>query len=158
MHLLRDANFVQDAATDALLSYVKRPAQYDPSKRGLLGYLVMAAEGDLKNALAKIKRRRAHEIAVDDVELRRFGGKDVPRVADADVELAAKEMATKDAALFTDLRDREAAMLIRTRERSTQAFVELWKLQGLARDEQRREVKRRKDRIKKVLERHRGDE
>ena len=50
---LRESDLLADAVTDAVFSYLRRPEQYDPTRRGLLGFLGMAAEGDLKNALAK---------------------------------------------------------------------------------------------------------
>jgi hypothetical protein len=57
-------------------------------------------------------------------------------------------------ALFVDPNDRAAARLVLDEERSTQRYARLWGLESLPADDQRREVKRRKDRIKKVLERH----
>src|SRR5207249_9166294 len=58
---LRESDFLRDAASDALISYIKQPTQFDPAKRGLFGFLIMAAEGDLRNALAKTARRKRRE-------------------------------------------------------------------------------------------------
>ena len=69
-NLQRD-NLFEDAVTDAFMNYVKAPSCYDPAKRGLLGYLLMSAEGDLLNAVAKAKRRSSREASLDDVELDR---------------------------------------------------------------------------------------
>lgn len=68
-YYLNDPVLVIDAASDAILGYIKNPRQFNPSKRRLLGYLQMAAEGDLKNALSKISRRHKKELVSDDVEL-----------------------------------------------------------------------------------------
>lgn len=57
-------SILQEATEDALISYLNHPEQYDPEKRGLFGYLVMSASGDLKNALAKDRRTRKHEFSV----------------------------------------------------------------------------------------------
>lgn len=61
---LRDRDLVDMACADALMSYVQRPAQYNPAKMKLFSYIVMAASGDLKNALAKGRRRRRKEVAI----------------------------------------------------------------------------------------------
>src|SRR5713101_3318148 len=53
-----DPDLVTSAAIDAWQSYVKAPEKFDPSKgKSLLGYLKMAAEGDLLNALDRLKRQ-----------------------------------------------------------------------------------------------------
>ena len=36
---LRESDFLRDAASDALISYIKQPTQFDPAKRGLFGFL-----------------------------------------------------------------------------------------------------------------------
>jgi DNA-directed RNA polymerase specialized sigma24 family protein len=148
---LRGTDFVEQAVSDALIVYVKSPAQYDAQKRGLFGFLLMSAEGDLLNALAKAKRRRRHEVALESVELVAE-----PRKIPVDeIELSEQAAALRRTleALFADPSDRAAAELVLDEERSTANYVEIWGLEGLPLGEQRREVKRRKDRIKKVLER-----
>jgi hypothetical protein len=42
-------DWVEDAVADGLTDYLVHPTRYDPDKRSLLGYLVMLAEGDLRN-------------------------------------------------------------------------------------------------------------
>jgi hypothetical protein len=148
---LRGTDFIEHAVADALISYFKNPAQYDPKKRGLVGFLLMSAEGDLRNALAKTKRHKRREIALDSVEV---GGE--PRKVPIDtIEIAEEADAVRRAlkALFVDPNDRKAARLVLDEERSTEMYARLWGLESLSADDQRREVKRRKDRIKKVLER-----
>src|SRR4051812_49196042 len=58
-HKHRD--LVADAVSDALISYLKTPTQFDPTKRGLWGFLTMAAEGDLANAIESLLRARKKE-------------------------------------------------------------------------------------------------
>lgn len=41
--------WIEDAVADGMTDYLVHPARYDPDKRSLLGYLVMLAEGDLRN-------------------------------------------------------------------------------------------------------------
>lgn len=147
--------FLEDSAADALTSYIKRPDQFDPAKRGLLGFLVMAAEGDLRNALAKAKRQHRGEIPLESVELELAGRNR------ADERIVASEAAATTnrrlAELFENSADRAAVRLMADGERSTAAFAKVWSLQGLSANAQKGEVKRRKDRIKKVLARHGKD-
>jgi RNA polymerase sigma-70 factor (ECF subfamily) len=47
---LVDPDLIEEAAYRALMSYQRRPGQYDPERgKSLLGYLRMSALGDLKN-------------------------------------------------------------------------------------------------------------
>jgi RNA polymerase sigma-70 factor (ECF subfamily) len=148
-HPRRDPDLVRDAAWDAIRSYMERPAGFDASKRGLVGYLLMSAEGDLLNALAKVRRRR--EDPVDDVELVDSGGNRRQEQLEARVD--AGRVRPELDRLFPDRADRAAVELVLEGERSTAAFVEVWGLDRLSFEEQRREVKRGKDRLKKALER-----
>jgi hypothetical protein len=149
---LRGTEFIEQAVSDALISYIKRPAQYDPQKRGLFGFLLMSAEGDLRNALARAKRRRGREVGFDSVELE-TGPRNIPIDT---IELSEEADAVRRTlnTLFADPKDCVAAALVLDGERSTESYVGIWGLESLPAEEQKREVKRRKDRIKKVLERH----
>jgi len=151
---LRESDFLRDAASDALISYIKQPTQFDPAKRGLFGFLVMAAEGDLRNALAKTTRRKQREISVEDVELAGAGGKERLDAPDLDTRLEVERMRGRIGELFKDPRDREAVELLIEGERSTEAFAKVWGLERLSAKEQASQVKRYKDRIKKMLDRH----
>ena len=152
---LVSTDFLEDAAADALTSYIKRPHQFDPEQRGLLGFLVMAAQGDLRNALAKTRRQRQGEVPLESVELQLEGRNR------ADEGIVASEAAATGnrrlEELFEDPTDRAAVRLMADGERATVAFVKVWSLQRLSVNAQKNEVKRRKDRIKKVLGRHGKD-
>lgn len=133
------------------MSYLKRPEQYDPSKRSLLGFLAMAAEGDLRNALAKIKRRTKIEVSMENVDLQvPDGNNDVGSALDIDEE----QIRGGIQALFPDPLDQSMASLVLEGERSTKAYAQVLGIEGLPLAEQRVEVKRHKDRIKKKLERY----
>jgi RNA polymerase sigma-70 factor (ECF subfamily) len=155
---LPDRDVLRDAASDALLSYLKRPTQFDPTKRGLFGFLVMAAEGDLRNALAKTARRTRNEVSLEDVELPDASGKEKREVPDPQAPIMAQRIHLRIGTLFSDPKDREAVELLIEGERSTSAFAKLWGLESLPAKDQAREVKRHKDRIKKTLQRHGGQE
>ncbi len=154
---LNDSDLIFDAVTDALMSYIKNPNQFDASKRGLPGYLHMAAEGDLKNALSKAKRIQEKEILSEDVELMVTGGNTYREPALEEV-LERREMAddlhSLLSTLFADPVDLRMANLILQGERSTQKFAELLGMQRLPVPECRRAVKREKDRVKKRMERY----
>lgn len=160
-HYLNDPEIIFDAVSDALLSYIKNPKQFNPSKRGLLGYLQMASEGDLRNSLAKEKRRQEKEILSEDVELTSVGGNILIKGGfshnagiSVDYEHGHKRVQTILNDLFNDPKDLKMAALILQGERSTATYVELLGLEGISVNEQRREVKRHKDRIKKRIERY----
>jgi len=160
-HYLNDRSLINDAVSDAILSYIKNPMQFDPSKRGLLGYLQMAAEGDLKNALSRISRRNKKEIVSDDVELTLSGGNiSLRRGFIANDENTLKEKRTENIVhsaickLFKDPKDVKIAEMIMDGERSTAAFAVVLGIRGSNDIEQKNEVKRHKDRIKKRLERY----
>lgn len=155
---LGDPHLIEEAAADAILSYVKSPTKFDPSRRKLFGYLIMSAEGDLKNSLAKAKRRSRKEIPTENVELGIVNGNEI-----------AEEPATSDHAvshellngivdsLFDKPLDRELAKMMLNGERSTERFSKAMGLDHMPAKEQRAEVKRNKDRIKKRLERFSED-
>jgi hypothetical protein len=151
---LPDSDLLYDAVTDALMSYIKKPAQFNPAKRTLIGFLFMAAEGDLRNALAKIKRRRQKEIPLKDVELKVAAGNSKLEEGNSSTEPEREKLRQALPMIFEDPKDLAMVELMMSGERTTEAFAEVMKLQHLPIDQQRREVKRHKDRLKKRLERY----
>jgi DNA-directed RNA polymerase specialized sigma24 family protein len=151
---LRDPDLLCDAVTDALMSYIKRPAQFDPDKRTLMGFLVMAAEGDLRNALAKVKRGRQKEISLEDVDLWGVAGNSEIEAGNSETEPEREKLRQALPMIFEDPKDLAMVELMMSGERTTEAFAEVLKLQHLPVEQQRREVKRHKDRLKKRLERY----
>ena len=154
---LPDADLPAEAVADALMDYSKRPEQFDPTQRGLFGFLVMAAEGDLKNALAKIVRRQKKEIQLEPVEVDERGGNTRDRTDELDERIDFERMRDALDALFDDPKDRAVVRLIMEGERATEVFAQVLELEALPEDQQRTEVKKNKDRVKKRLQRHRGD-
>lgn len=146
-----DQTLLDDAVADALIDYIKKPERFDPDKAGLFGYLEMAAQADLKNALAKRRRRRTWETPLDEVEVDTLRGKKEANGTDIVDALEAERIRRLLDEHFTDPKDRQMVDLIIDKERSTQAFAAILGIEGLPVDEQRRQVKRHKDRIKKRL-------
>ena len=145
---LNDPTLIADAVTDSVMNYLKQPRKFDPGRRGLLGYLKMAAEGDLQNALAKHRRR---DRPTEDVEVAAAAGKIVVEPRDVLGELRAEDLRKRVDSLFDDVKDRHMVDLILDGERSTEAFAEVLGLGELPIGRQRSEVKRHKDRLKKRL-------
>ena len=146
----RDQDFIDDAATETLVSYMKRPDQYNPLKMKLRGYLEMAAEADLQNAFDKEKRRREREPHDSGVELSEIVGKESSGEGEAE-DCEAGELTRAVCGLFKDPADQQLARLVIERERSTEKFAAVLGITHLPVAEQRQIVKRRKDRIKKIL-------
>jgi hypothetical protein len=155
-----DETLVYDAVVDAMMNYVRRPAQYDPDRLMLLGYLTMAAAGDLKNALERLQRR-PRLVPIDDVEHRALAW-NLEQVQDetsmieslsARTDPRRQEMLQQLNALFPSARDRELLALVLDRVRETEPYARILEITGWEKQRQRDEVKKHKDRIKVALRR-----
>lgn len=147
---------VNDATVDAVLSYIRGPEQYRPDKQSLFSYLVMSARGDLRNLLAKEQRRRVKEILRDDVELPHDDGNNRLETNFTESEDIKRSLAKLESAL-DDPKDLAIIRLMAAGERSTARFAEELGAAHLPANEQRKLVKREKDRIKKWIERRTKD-
>src|SRR5262245_2090760 len=67
---VRDDHMVVDAAIDAVFDFGQRPHRYDPARKSVLGYLRMAARGNLLNALERERRHTTRRAPLEPVELR----------------------------------------------------------------------------------------
>lgn len=139
------------AAGDAVLSVVQHPAVYDPARGDLPKFLRLAARRDLLNALAKERRHARRRVGTDPVELAAPAGNDdgddLPSLAHPAVAAAI--------ARFT-APERRVLDLMRAGERRTGAFAAALGLGHLPAAEQRRAVKRVKDKLLRRLERAAG--
>ena len=153
---LPDETLIWDAVTDAVLGYAQNPERFDPSKSPLAAYLWMAARGDLLNALEQEKNRVNRLIPLDAVEV-------VPEARNPSQETHDMEVLEADETLrslapqireaIPDARDLDLVALLMAGERKTEPFAAVLGITHLSTSEQRREVKRHKDRLKKRLER-----
>ena len=147
-----DEHLCITAAEDALLSLIRNPSSYDPAKRGLIGYLRMAAEGDFLNLLQKEGKHRRNRDPRESVELAAVGGNEGGGVLpDAFPSFDDPKFAAEIAG-FTPP-ERAVFELMRGGERRTTAFAAALGVGHLPPDEETREVKRVKDRIIKRLQR-----
>lgn len=159
-----DETLLLDAATDALLTYAQQPTKFDPSKSSLLNYLTMSALGDLRNMLARDRRRKRREVPLEDVEHSLSDENSlVEEIDDALLERYGVTTPEDKAALqrkieeeFPSIRDRQLLFLMLHGERRTVAYSALLGIQDRDPKEQRRTVKRHKDRLTKRLQRLRG--
>ena len=148
---LTDSSLIPQVVIDSFYSYFERPEKFNCTKQSLVRFLIMDAEADLKNALAKQKRLTSklaalgftneNELEPDTPELRMIN-------QEAEVILQAELFR-----FFENEIDVELANLILLRERDTGVYAEVLKITHLDFEEQQQEVKRHKDRVKKVLAR-----
>lgn len=145
---VKDSHMLKEAAIDAIMGYIKKPSTYDPDKSQLYSYLLMSAKGDLLNELKKTESRTEREVCLEDVgesvsDLERF-------VEDEIYEfLGNKFFGLSD-------NDRKAVVLMMSGEKSSSEFAKVWGLSDLPEEEQQKEVKRNKDRLRKRLRRWGG--
>ncbi len=155
---IADPQIVSDGVTDAILDYCENPRQFD-AKRGvpLEGFLHMAARRNVWNSVRGEIRRKAREgrygqASLDSiVELASSAGNTSQETKNiTQVRRPSKEAG----AILKDEKDQRIYELRMQGERRTQAFAKVLGIDQLPISTQRREVKRAKDRIDKILDRH----
>lgn len=151
---VRDRELLWDAAADAILNYAEDPSTYDPQKRGLFGYLKMSARGDLLNALDRESRRKNVELyAADGNRLQEDKVEEYAVERDPEAVARSDETMRRVYEALPDSRDRRFLDLMMDQVRETRAFAEVLGIENEDDAEQRRIVKRNKDRIKKRIQR-----
>ncbi len=153
---LDDPHLVDTAVEDALVSYFKRPGQYDPAKLSLASYLRMSADGDLRNSLKSQK---------NDVKLNSLDQFVELEHSHTEYQLAdgfnLEDQAMNRLSpiwerlnnLLPDPIDQEIVLLMMEGARDTEAYIEVLGISERSLEEQAAVVKRHKDRLKKVLQR-----
>ena len=154
---VQDETLIQDAITDTLFQYVQSPERFDPTKSSLSSYLTMAARGDLLNALARERRRSARQVPLETVAEAALAGNTLeedesPGSAEED-RMAASQFMHHVLQQVPDPQDRELLKLMLAGERKTIRYAGLLQIEQRSVAEQRRIVKRHKDRLKKRLQR-----
>jgi len=145
------ADDIETAAADAVLALIKRPERYDPAKSPLPAFLLLVARRRWLNQFAAERRHRVGKIPWDDVE---FALADGNEEGDDAPSFDRPEMQGVIAS-FSDV-DRRLFDLMLGGERNTAAFAAVMGITDRPSDEQEREVKRAKDRIKARLKRAAG--
>lgn len=145
-----------DVVTDTFLNYFRDPSRYDPEKQTLERFLIMDAEGDLKNAWEKHKRQTKNNVR--SVELEEKKGNSIQDeeldpvnslINKEDIEILYKKLKI----LFTDEKDIEVAHLMLSGERRSSEYARILQIEDRGSEEQKQEIKKQKDRIDKVIRR-----
>ena len=157
---VRDPHLCTVAAGEAILALIKAPRSYDPERRSLEGYLRMSAQADLRNLLSKERRHSLRRASLDAVELSPVAGKelwdvegDPARIVEREADLAA--ISPPKLSGLTS-REEQVLALMQQGERRTIPYARVLRVEHLPAPEQRQEVKRVKDRLKKRLARSGG--
>jgi hypothetical protein len=151
-----DQDDIESIIGFSIASYLAAPDRYDRDRAPLLAYLYRDIDGDVRNEAAKRRRRpevpaegeilelrapRGNQTMEDEV-LDRVDPLDLPRSAMQAALARVKELSHED---------REILRLRCEGVRSTHAYAELIGIAHLPPEQQRPEVKRRKDRLDKWL-------
>ncbi|MES1221390.1 MAG: hypothetical protein ABUT20_38170 [Bacteroidota bacterium] len=146
-----DSSLIPQIVIDSFYSYFEKPEKFNGAKQSLFRFLIMDAEADLKNELAREKRLASKLAPIGPAN------ENEPESGTPELQMINREaeliLQTELSGLFENEIDVEIANLILLRERDTSIYAEVLKITHLNFEEQQREVKRHKDRIKKVLAR-----
>lgn len=145
-----DPDGIADVVNDLLLGFVKRPEQYRSDRMSVRSYLLMAARGDVLNARAKERRRKAHEIPLESVAEPAAGGNEE---GEGDVRACLADPGVAAVIADFDAVERAVWELMLAGNRSTAACAAVLGVTDRPVPEQEREVKRVKDRVKTRLRR-----
>jgi hypothetical protein len=162
-HCGTDPMACEEAAGEAIVRFLPEYDKYDPQQLDLEAFLRMAAQRDLQNLLRKERRHQRHRRDWKVVEQSSADGKYLQRDDDPSLPLQIDE-ARQRQALPDRVRQRmtEAEQLVweqmQQGERRHEVFAAILGVTHLPEQEQKREVKRVKDRLKKRKERAGGDD
>lgn len=154
---LRDRSMADEAATDAVLDFVKSPQAFDPTRSSVWGFLELAAKRNLANLRLKEQRQRGkisrfHDVALHDPARKKV--QDSPLAS-----LVASEANAEDqkrlSAEVADLKPEEAQVfrLMREGVRETAEYARALGIVDRPHGEQRAIVKQIKDRLLKRMKR-----
>lgn len=150
-----DVHLVSDGVTDALLDYCARPRIFDQARGVPLNcYLATAAWRNIANILRGETRRKTREAKAVEmadqnvVELYLPTGNLLQNAV-----LGTTQGHDELARLLPDPTDQQVFKLKSLGERRTEAFAKAMGIAHLPIEQQRREVKKTKDRIDKIMER-----
>lgn len=151
----------EEAAGEAIVRFLTNPTKYDPQRLGVEAFLRMAAQRDLQNLLRKERRHQINRKDWYVVEQASEDGKYLGREDDPSLPLQIEEARQRQAlpaAARQQLTEAERRCWeqMQQGERRHSVFAVILGVTHLPENEQRREVKRVKDRLKKRKERAGG--
>lgn len=140
----------------SIAAYVAGPGKYDPDRAPLLAYLYRDIDGDIRNEIAKLARRPETPREDERLEVRASGGnpeEDVLHQLDPlDLPRETVEAALHEFEALSE-EERQFLRLRADGVRATHVYAEGLGIAHLPDAQQRRAVKRAKDRLDKRLER-----
>ena len=156
---VEDPHLIETTVIDALMDYLTKPNQYDPTRGNLFSFLILKAKSDLLNSLRlkkidQVRVNLAEIVELDDdssvysVEL--MDDMDVEEWIENNLSPIWKRLST----IVPDHTDQEILKLMMNGTRETEVYAKVIGIQHLPNNEQSRIVKRNKDRLKKVIQRH----
>jgi DNA-directed RNA polymerase specialized sigma24 family protein len=156
----QDAHHQEMIAIDTLMAYHARPTSYNPEKLGLLAYLRMAARGDMLNIIDKQARRQKKLSDLDDPSVQKqlptqgilTDSGNLKEWLQTHTDLSRTEL-LKQLSNELDESDQEILLLMLEEERDHKPYAEILDIGHFPVVEQRKIVKRNKDRIQKKIER-----
>jgi hypothetical protein len=150
-----------EAAGEAIVGFINDPNGYDPNRLGVEAFLHMAAQRDLQNLLRKERRHQQNRRDWNLVEQASADGKYLRRDDDPSLPLQIEEARQRQLLPDTIRQqltevERRVWDQMQQGERHHLVFAVILGVTHLSAGEQRREVKRVKDRLKKRMERAEG--
>jgi RNA polymerase sigma-70 factor (ECF subfamily) len=149
-----------EAAGEAIVNFIRHPEKYSPQRQTLEVFLRLSARADLRNLFRNERRHARGRKSWKSVELSPAAGKYLGRDDDPSLPMRlAEEMQAILGAIPASVRQRlsptdlRGMELIVLGERRDGVYAELYGLLDRPAEEQHREVKRHKDRLKKILKR-----
>jgi RNA polymerase sigma-70 factor (ECF subfamily) len=156
---LYDPHMADTAVEDALISYLRRPNQFDPEKGSLWPYLKMSARYDLLNLLSEKKGDIASLAIPGIVELDDEGSE--YQIEEGNALNVEERVAILTSPIWQKLQDHvknqtDQGIVILMMEgiRQTSEYAKVLNVEHLPQVEKVRIVKRHKDRLKKMLQRY----
>lgn len=149
-------DLLHEAAEDAILALIKNPLSFKPEKqKSLINYLVMSAEGDLRNALQKQPALKLVELP-DDIGNSISGDDSGSTRLEVEEELRLAEPLLRAVCEGLDEKECECLMLKLDGERKTERFAAVLGIEHLSQSEQQEQVKKVKDKLEARIRRERS--
>ena len=157
-----ETHLQETAVIDCLLTYLAAPEKYDPEKLTLFAYLRMAARHDLLNAIDSNNRQGRPLLDIDEPSIQEQLAQFDATEFDPDylgTWLGPDTSASRQAVLHRfeqelNSTDRQLFLLMLNGVRETEPYADILQVSQLPVAEQRRDVKRAKDRLIKKLSRY----
>jgi DNA-directed RNA polymerase specialized sigma24 family protein len=140
---------LKDIIADSFLKFIDHPNKFDPARSSLKKYLQADVRGDIIN---RVEKKTIKLVELDDRFRNSLVREDSPEVFFMKKELIEKARG-KLQDWFEDGKDLEIAWNIVSNVRETEYYAAILEIQHQKIEQQKKEVKRHKDRIKKQLER-----